>query len=417
MKILIVVSRLPHPMEKADGMTVYRMIKYLSPRHEIYLACFYTHKQQLEFLPELEKYCVAVECVHLKKWKALFNMARTLFSKDLPLQVSYYADSEMHRKVNGLIEKYQPHLGYGQLFRAAQYLQDKTCLKRVLGMQLSQTLNYMRMTQHARSLFHRILYNIEYRKVKRYEPAATHFFDSCLYISKHDKESLDGHEKIKNISYCPHGIDVHYYTPRNDVQKENAILFSGVMETPTNIDAILYFYEEMYPLVKQQVPDARLIIIGKNPPRIIRGIPQRDASVEVTGFVEDMRSYYEKAKVGIDSLRIGAGMQNKLITGMCMGVPMVCTSIANEGIGAEHGKHLLIADQPTQFARAVIDLLQGEKMAARIAKQAREFVEKYWTWEYHLRRFEEHIEALVHGPALLPIPHLTREQLPTEKYA
>ncbi len=417
MKLLIVASRLPHALAKADGMTVHRIIKYLSPRHEIYLACFYTHKEQLQFLPELEKYCVAVECVRLKKWKAFFNTTRALFSKNRPLQVSYYADSEMQAAVDKLIEKHRPDLVYSHLIRAAQYVRDEVGVKRVLGMQVSQTLNYSRMIKHARSLLHRTLYNIEYRKVRRYEPEITRFFDSCLCISKHDKEALKGHHRIKNISYCPHGIDVDYYAPRNQVQKDNVILFTGVMETPTNIDAVLYFYEEMYPLVKEQVPDARLIIIGKNPPKIIRSIPKRDATVEVTGFVKDMRSCFENAKVGIDALRIGAGMQNKLLTGMCMGVPMVCTSIANEGIGAEHGKHLLIADQPTQFARAVIDLLRDEEKAVTIAKQAREFVERYWTWEYHFQRFEQHIEALVHEPAVLPIPHFAGEQPPTEKAA
>lgn len=423
MNILIVSSRLPHPKAKADGMTVHRLIKYLSPRHEIYLACFYNDRQQLAFLPELEKYCAAVECVRLKKWRAIFNSARGLFCQRRPLQVSYYADPEMQAAVDRLIEKHQPDLAYSHLIRTAQYVQDQADVKRVLAMQISQTLNYSRMVKHARSLFHRMLYDVEYRKVKRYEPAITRSFHSCLCISRHDKESLQGHEEIKNMFYNAHGIDVDYYTPKNGVRSEKLILFSGVMETPTNIDAILYFYETMYPLVKAQVPDARLVIIGKNPPKIVRSIPRRDPTVSVTGFVEDMRGYYEKASVGIDTLRIGAGMQNKLLTGMCMGVPMVCTSIANEGIGAEHGKHLLIADQPAEFAKAVVDLLRDEELAATIAKRARRFVEQYWTWEYHFQRFERHIEALVHGetpvhgPAVLPISHLTREQFPAEKSA
>ena len=122
---------------------------------------------------------------------------------------------------------------------------------------------------------------------------------------------------------------------------------------------------------------------------------ERDPSVEVTGFVEDMRSYYERSKVGIDSLRIGAGMQNKLITGMCMGVPMVATTIANEGIGAEPGIHAIFADDPQEFADAVVEFLTNEEKAATIARQAREFVEKYWTWEYHFQRLEDHIESLV----------------------
>jgi glycosyltransferase involved in cell wall biosynthesis len=94
-------------------------------------------------------------------------------------------------------------------------------------------------------------------------------------------------------------------------------------------------------------------------------------------------------------LRIGAGLQNKLLIGMSMGQPMVCTSIANEGIGAEDGKHLLIADDPRSFASAVIGLLRDDEKAQRIACQAREFVQHYWTWEYHFEALEYHIEKIV----------------------
>jgi len=398
MKILIVVSRLPHPLEKADGMTVYRMIKYLAPRHEIYLACFHERDEQLDYLPEVQKYCAAVECVRLKRWRALANVARGLFVPGRPLQVSYYRDLEMQAAVDRLIAKYQPDLAYAQLIRAAPYIQNKTGMKRVLGMQISQTLNYSRMIRHARSLFHRVLYAVEYRKVRRYEPAITRRFDSCLCISRHDKEALAGHEQIKNMAYCPHGIDVRYFTAPGDVPRQNAIVFSAFLDAPTNVDAILYFYEEIYPLVKQQVPDVRLFVIGKSPRRAIRRIPKHDSSVEVTGFLKDMRPYYEIAKVGIDPVRIAAGMQNKLLTGMCMDVPMVATSIANEGIGAEHGKHLLVADRPADFAEGIVTLMRDDAKARQMAAEARRFVEQYWTWEYHFEKFESHLHEVLHGP-------------------
>jgi glycosyltransferase involved in cell wall biosynthesis len=186
---------------------------------------------------------------------------------------------------------------------------------------------------------------------------------------------------------------VEYYTPSRTVQKETAIVFSGIMEVPTNHDMITYFLEDIYPMIKERVPNVRFYIIGKNPADSIRRVAEKDPSIVVTGFVDDMRPYYERAKVGIDPLRIGAGMQNKLITGMCMGVPMVCSTIANEGIGAEHGKNVLIADDPKDFADAVVELLTDEEKARAIAEQAREFVERFWTWEYHFERFENHMES------------------------
>ena len=111
----------------------------------------------------------------------------------------------------------------------------------------------------------------------------------------------------------------------------------------------------------------------------------------IPGFVEDLRPLYEKAKVGIDPLRIGAGLQNKLLVSMCMGQPMVSTSIANEGIAGVPDRHLLIADEPEEFAKAVVDLFENPERAASIAREARKYVEEKWTWEYHFDLLEKHL--------------------------
>ena len=385
MRMLILSPRFPDAAAKADAMTVFRLIRHFSQRHGIYLACFYENEAELEKLPDLKRYCSEVRCVRLKKRKSLWNLARHLVTS-LPLQTAYYLDSEMRRAVDDLLERFHPDLAYAHLIRMAEYLKNHREVKRVLALQIAQTLNYRRMIENINVLFYKILYGVEYRKVRRYEPAVIRRFDTCLLISRYDKESLDGHEQIKNVVYSPHGVDVAYYTKRNEVEKESAVLFCGVLETPTNLDAALWFYNDIYPLIKQQVPDVRLYLAGRNPRGAIRKIAQRDSSVVVTGFVKDLRPYYERVRVGIDPLRIGAGLQNKLLIGMSMEQPMVCTSVANEGIGAENGKHLLIADDPESFASAVVELLRDEEKANRIGRDAREYVEQFWTWEYHFDR-------------------------------
>ena len=395
MKILMIAARLPHALGKADSMTVYRIIKYLAPRHDIYLACFHVDDAELEYLPELKKLCKEVVCLKLKKHQAALNMARSMTNISLPLQVAFYWDKRMRRAVDAMIRRHKPDIAYAHLIRMGEYIKEKSDLKKVLAMQISQTLNYRRMIANVPSPFYKLLYQIEYRRVRRYEPAITKSFDSCLLISKYDKQSLDGHENINNVFYSPHGVDVEYYTQSETVEKENVILFCGVLETPTNMDAILYFYRDIYPLVKKQIPNVRLYLAGKNPPGVIRKIAEKDPSVVVTGFLQDIRPYYCRAKVGIDPLRIGAGLQNKLLIGMSMGQPMVCTSIANEGIAAEPDTQVLIADEPADFAAAVVKLLTDEEMAATLARNARKFVTEKWTWEYYFRQLEEHMEKLV----------------------
>lgn len=390
LRILILSPRFPHAAGKADSMTVYRLVRYLAQRHEIYLACFYERPEELEHLPGLEACCREVKLVRLRKAGAVGSMVRHVLD-GVPLQTAYYASVEMRNVVEDLLARVQPELAYAHLIRMAEYLRSQKRVKRVLALQISQTLNYRRMIEHIRIPFYRVLYGIEYRKVLRYEPAIMRDFDSCLLISPHDKQAIAGHERLNNVFYSPHGVDVAYYTPRTRAERERAILFCGVLETPTNIDAALWFHREIYPLIQAQYPEVRLYLAGKSPVRAIRRLAERDPSVVVTGFVKDLRDYYERIGVGVDPLRIGAGLQNKLLIGMSMMQPMVCTSIANEGIGAESGRHLLIADEPRAFADAVVALLSDDELAARIAREARAFVEEAWTWEYHLAHLEAHL--------------------------
>lgn len=391
MKILIVTARFPQALGKGDSLTVYHLIKFLAPRHEIYLACFYSDDRQLEGLPELEQMCREVRCVKVRKAKSLFNMGVNLFFGSEPMQDAYYRYEEMRKMVNELIADHKPDIAYGQLFRIAPYLAGNKDVKTVLAMQISYTLHYRRLLEKVKNPVQKLFYGLEYRRVRRYEPAIMREFDSCLLISKYDKESLAGHTEIKNVFYCPHGIDVDYFTPSGKIEKEDIILFCGIMEFMTNVDAITYFHREIYPLIKKKLPHVRLCIAGRNPTKAVMKIAEKDSSVTVTGFVKDIRPLYEKAKVGIDPLRIGAGLQNKLLVGMCMGQPMVSTTIANEGIAGIPGKHLLIADEPQEFADAVVDLFTDRAKAEKIAREAREYVERKWTWEYHFEILERHL--------------------------
>lgn len=393
MKILILSPRLPYARGKADSMTVYRIIRYFSQRHDVYLACFYSDPSELSHVQELEELCREVRCIKLNKVRAGINMARALLNRGFPLQVAYYYDSRMRGLVSDMIQRCKPDLTYAHLIRMAGYLKDEEGI-RILAMQISQTLNYRRLISNIHSGFYKMLYRMEYRRVCSYEPAITRSFDSCLLISKHDKESLAGHERIDNVFYSPHGVDVEFYTETESVEKENAIMFCGVLETPTNMDAVLFFYHDIYPLIKRRIADVRFYLVGKNPPSVIRKIAEEDSSVIVTGYVDDTRPYYSRAKVGIDPLRIGAGLQNKLLIGMSMGQPMVCTSIANEGIAAKEGLQVLIADTPVDFADRVVELLTNDRKRAMLARNARKYVEEKWTWEYYFKQLEAHFEKI-----------------------
>ncbi len=395
MKILVNCPRMPHALGKADSMTVFRLVEYLAQRHEIALATFCDGDREMQYVEDLKKICSEVVTVPLNRKKAYFNMLRTIPTRT-PLQNAYYADGNMRSAVNNLIESFNPDLVYVHLIRMAMYAESLENIPRILAMQISQTLNYQRMVANIDSFIYRSLYRVELSKVKAYEPYIMQKYDSCLLISEHDKNAIQGSEKFDNVFYSPHGVDVEFFSrtpsrPRDD----KSILFCGVLETPTNQDAVLNFYNNIFPLVKKRVPDIKFTIVGRNPPKSITQLGELDDSVTVAGSVDDVRPYYDSSLIGVAPIRIGAGLQNKLLIGMSMGQAMVATNVANEGIQATHEKNALLADSPDEFADAIVELVLNPDKANTIARNAREYVESKWTWEYYFDQLEQHMLQLV----------------------
>jgi sugar transferase (PEP-CTERM/EpsH1 system associated) len=309
--------------------------------------------------------------------------------------MQYYSDPGMRETVKEVVRRVQPDLLYAHTIRMGQYIESYRAIPRVLAMQISMTLNYRRLMQHASGMLSRLLYSIEYRKLESFEAEFAARFDRVLLISEHDLNAVQQNEPLDNVFFSPHGVDFDYFSPNGDVQKEpDTLLFTGNMNYAPNIDAARYFCEEIHPLVRAEVPGARLYIAGADPVPEVEALGSR-SSVEVTGRVPDLRVYMDRAQVAIDPLRVGAGLQNKVLEGMSMGLPMVISSIANEGIRAIDGRHVLIADTPENFAGHIVRLLGDPKERARIGAEARDFIIKNWSWDRHFSDLERMFVQLV----------------------
>lgn len=403
MKIFIFSPRLPRKYGKADSFTIYHFVRFLHGRgHDLVLMSFFDPEEESEAdLAELNRYCSRVEVATFDVWKARLRTLAGLF-RDRPLQVSYFYDPEMQALVNRVLAEEEPDVLYVQYFRSAEYVRQ-TPYPKVLSLQPSQILNLRRMKTHTTQLRYRLLYSIEYAKVARYEPAILSHFDLSYVISEHDRRAIDPEGRIPTLHCRPHGIDVDYFRPAGNVEKEDdTVIFIADLEVPTNQDAMIYYRSEILPLLYAKKPGLKTLIVGRKPPEWMRAWPGEDPRLTVTGFVEDVRPYLERARVSIDPLRIGAGMQNKILTSMCMHLPVVSTTIANEGIGAKDGEEILLADTPEAFADAVLALLDAPARAAAIGARGRRFVEEGWTWEYHFDKVEAQLNALVKArtPAL-----------------
>jgi glycosyltransferase involved in cell wall biosynthesis len=170
------------------------------------------------------------------------------------------------------------------------------------------------------------------------------------------------------------------------------------MYMDTNSDAALYFDREILPLIWKVRPNTRFTIVGKKPPQSIKKLAE-DPRITVTGFVDDVRPYLWKASVGVNPIRMAAGLQNKLLEGLAAGLPMVITPEANEGIHAPVGDAVCVARNPEEFAARTLELLDDPERAGVLALEGQRFVQAHWSWEAHFQSLESHLEGLVKATA------------------
>jgi sugar transferase (PEP-CTERM/EpsH1 system associated) len=233
-----------------------------------------------------------------------------------------------------------------------------------------------------------IIYSMEYNKLKDFEIEINRIFDHSIVISEDERKLLPDTLKVSVVS---NGIDVQDVRSEGEYVK-NSLIFIGAMNYFANVDGVLYFHEKVLPLIKSQVDDIQFIIAGMHPVKKIRKLESQD--VVVTGYVPDIRSYIARAAVCVVPLRIAKGIQNKVLEAMAMGVPVVATPAANRGIGAQDKKEIMLADNPSDFAKATVALLQEAGLRQEITTNARQFVLKHFDWETNLKKLDDIIAHL-----------------------
>jgi len=391
-RLLVVGPRFPWPLDKGDQLTVFNMVKHFSRQHQVALVTFAEPNLPPDVMRRVADHAERVKVVPHRRAAAYAGALRALFTGGV-LQVGYHSSRRMARAVAKMVADFRPDVVYAHTIRMAPYLAALPNPK-VLGMQISMALNYGRLAGFARSPLWRLLYRLEAARARRYEPRITAEFDRCLLISEADAGAL-GPQRPVNVVINPHGVDFDHFTSDGSVAEEpGRIVFTGNMAYPPNVDAVEWFVEEMLPRVQKRVPGASLWVAGADPSRRVRALG-RHPGVEVTGRVPDLRPHMDRAQVGIDPLRVGAGLQNKVLEGMSMALPMVITSVANEGIGAVPGQHVVMADDAGTFAEEVACLLEDPARGSRIGAEARRFIVDGWSWEKHFADLERQLELLV----------------------
>lgn len=374
-RILYVLHSCPYPPNKGDRIRSFNIIKYLSKYYDLRIIypCFSGHNYENENF--LLKYCSYVESVKIGTvWAKIRCLLGFICGKSLTY--SYFKS----KKIEKSIENIEYDIALVDCSSMYKYIIDKDVPK---------IIDFVDVDSEKWKLFGEIsrfpksyIYNREYRKLKKIEEEVVEKFDECIVISDQEKLSLN---KDKNVSVIKNGIDFEYFNNKNNISlcNDKYIVFSGAMNYFPNIDGALFFSNFVFPQIKKKMSDIKFVIAGMSPPRKIKKLESED--IIITGFVEDIRTFISNASVCVVPLRIARGIQNKILEAMAMGVPVVSTSLANNGINAINGKEIFIADDAEEFARLIIELINNKKLREQIIENANSFVKKNFDWDHNLK--------------------------------
>lgn len=226
----------------------------------------------------------------------------------------------------------------------------------------------------------RLFWYLQWRKMMRYERGACARFDGIVAVSELDKQVLEQDFGARNVYAIPTGVDTDFFRPAPDPPEDNSLVFLGAMDWLPNEDAIIFFTNQVLPLLRRLVPSVRITVVGRNPSARLLDYTREHPDVRVVGRVEDVRPYVARAAVFVIPLRIGGGTRIKAYEAMAMGKAVVSTRIGIEGLPVRDGDNVVLADQPGDFAEAVARVLKDSAERERIGRNARAYVESSVSW-------------------------------------
>lgn len=389
MNILFLTSRLPYPPNRGDRVRTLNFARVLAEEHTLHLLSFIESSEELRYLRELEPYFDRIDTVLLSTWRPYFNMALSLLSKT-PLRMAYYHSKEMQTKLDHILASTPMDLAYVLPARVASFLSHRKCLFRILDVCDARSVFMRRLIPFAKPYLKPVLYR-EWLTTRWYYASMIRQFDECWFASAADMEAL---QSPPNSVIVPQAVDIDYFKPQTPGGEGDILLFVGYMGVES-VDAITYFYNQIFPLVRESIPSVIFYIVGAPPPRQVLEMA-RDKRVVVTGFVEDLRPYYDRAAVLVAPMRFVTGVQTKILEAMAMETPVVTTSMASEGIQATPGRHIFVADDTRAFSERLVQLLRDPELRRRVGSEARVFVAERFRWEIAAERVRQ-LEGVIQG--------------------
>ncbi len=383
MNILWVTYGLPYPPISGARLRDLNLIRQLAKRHAIHLFSLLEDASETDSVGELERFCASVETFPLghQPLSARIDQFAQHVRARRPLATFPFMNHALRarlREVAAALPADAIQIEHSFLAPYVDALPPSFRGLKMLSLHNLGELQYQRLAQLSRGLRARLDFSLKAHLMRRWEAEWAARFDCVIAVSDVDAQRLVSIDPALPVAVIENGVDTRQCPLLPDAA-EHRLLFVGTMGYAPNVDAMLWFCDRVLPRIQDVLPRVQLSIVGRAPAPAIRKLASRK-NVSVTGQVADTTPHYRDASVVVVPLRAGGGTRLKILEAMAFGRPVVSTTLGCEGLAAQDGEHILIADSPAALADAVIRLLNDRARRERLAHNARRLAEERYDW-------------------------------------
>jgi sugar transferase (PEP-CTERM/EpsH1 system associated) len=384
LKILFLSQRVPYPPNRGDKITTWRLVERMKRTHDVHIVAFAHGDADLKAAEELRAKGFPTTAIPYRdRWAKL--TALPLLATGTPLTLGVYGSRALQSAVDREIAWCDMAYAYSSSMGA--FLEKHASKPRVMHFGELDSDKWRQYGERTGFLWSWV-YRREHRTLLAFERRVAHAFADNVLCTPLEQAVFAREIPGARSTVLRNGVDLAYFAPRLGAREAQHVVFTGVMNYFPNSDGCIWFVNEILPLVRREHPGVRFTIVGSHPTPEVQAL-SKIPGVTVTGFVQDTRDFLGRAALSVAPLRIARGIQNKVLEAMAMGLPVVGTTCATQGVDGQGERDYLVRDDAAGFARAVCDLLADRAAADALGARARAFVEAHYDWEVVFRPLDE----------------------------
>jgi glycosyltransferase involved in cell wall biosynthesis len=380
MKILMLTPYLPYPLHSGGQIRSYNLLKNLAQKHDITLFSFIRSSAEKKYIKELQQFCTHVQVFKRRQAWDIRNILLSGFTP-FPFLVSIYLSGQFKAAIAQELSSGNYDLIHAETFYVMPNLPTSINTPVLLVEQTIEYLVYQCFVEDFKFAPLKPLLYFDVLKIKLWEKYFWKKATRLVAMSDSDKRIMQRTVKGLKIDVVANGVDVDFFAKtKMKKSKQPTILFVGNFKWLPNKDAAVFLTKRIWPLIRRALPQAKLWIVGRNPtPEILKLAHQ--SQVTVTGNIEDIRDAFNQASVLLAPIRNGRGTKYKVLEAMASEVPVVTTKLGIEGIDAQNGQSVLVAESAQNLAKKTIQVLTNARLAKRLAAKAKKLVYDQYNWQ------------------------------------